>query len=608
MLRDRILNASYYAPEHYEHPRLGLAYRKWVESIFDFYTAPRLRRSSSHPASSRSVRRILRVLGGQRDGDGDSDGNDNDNDDSVSEAIEPPTIRILVMGGSVTLGNNCLANSEVPGLPVQRRAVDYAWPSRLEYMLNGVFLPRDKNNNGNEEDESFAQPRRNKLFQIYNVAMGATNSEMGASMLENHLVAGLDDDANSPPHIVIASYSTNDSRDPDLNVTFHSYQQSWVQAAFQLWPCDDDLPLVALADDVHGALEEPASLEVTGSLYKVASWYDVMMVSYGNVARHSAMAHYRDINTSFPLYASSFLNSHLGMGFHVGMAWTVLFNLLGAFKEACTDAFLANDGSGEEASLSSSSSQFDEPSIKYQGPINSMNKVAKQWREAIKQKNETCLGSNDRDRSETPAASPIRAPYSNQVCTYAWIVNRENIRTPQDVTDALEPALVRSSGWEAKNYSTATEMRAPGFGTDNVPNASFELLVRNVTLPTRFLTVYNMKSYGPAFVGSKLALTARVERQQTAQKSNSPENLQQVQDPPPGKNRSTLRREEEEDDGEVEARYEILGYHDLKTSVFFPHKFRLPGGGANAGDSILVRAQLVSGKSFKISGLAFCRN
>jgi hypothetical protein len=55
-----------------------------------------------------------------------------------------------------------------------------------------------------------------------------------------------------------------------------------------------------------------------------------------------------------------------------------------------------------------------------------------------------------------------------------------------------------------------------------------------------------------------------------------------------------------------EASYEISGYHETRTSVHFPHKLQLPGGGAKVGDTIFVEAQLASGSNFKIAGMAFC--
>ncbi len=55
------------------------------------------------------------------------------------------------------------------------------------------------------------------------------------------------------------------------------------------------------------------------------------------------------------------------------------------------------------------------------------------------------------------------------------------------------------------------------------------------------------------------------------------------------------------------ASYEITGYHKFRTSIHSPHKFELPGGGAEVNDIIIVNATLSRGAYFKINGFAFCR-
>lgn len=55
-----------------------------------------------------------------------------------------------------------------------------------------------------------------------------------------------------------------------------------------------------------------------------------------------------------------------------------------------------------------------------------------------------------------------------------------------------------------------------------------------------------------------------------------------------------------------EKSYDINGYHVTRTSIHIPHKFELPKGGANKGDIIHVKAQLISGAYFKINGIALC--
>ena len=86
-----------------------------------------------------------------------------------------------------------------------------------------------------------------------------------------------------------------------------------------------------------------------------------------------------------------------------------------------------------------------------------------------------------------------------------------------------------------------------------------------------------MKSYGPDWVASKLRVTVEVIRP-------SSDGVAAVASGP----------------------FEIDGYHDLLTSVNFPHKFALAGKGARSGDTIRASFELVGGHTFKITGLALC--
>jgi hypothetical protein len=257
----------------------------------------------------------------------------------------------------------------------------------------------------------------------------------------------------------------------------------------------------------------------------------------------------------------------LGYGFHLGIAWTILFNLLVAIQETCTE---------DDGGVMIEGSVFVEPPIKYQGPIDSMDRAAQHWRERIAQKNEDCQVEGT-DGAGGGAAGTTR-PYSNRVCSYAWTADAGVRRFTKSfdlgqITAALKPALTQQSGWKV-HYSGP--WHTPGFGTETL-NATFSLAVHNATVDVAFLTVYSMAGSGSVYAGSKLALTAQVKRSQL----------------------NTL---------EV-ASYEISGYdnHAIYTKTLVPHKFRLPGGGAKVGDTVLLQAQLVSGKSFMITGMAFCQ-
>ena len=102
-------------------------------------------------------------------------------------------------------------------------------------------------------------------------------------------------------------------------------------------------------------------------------------------------------------------------------------------------------------------------------------------------------------------------------------------------------------------------------------------------MTTKFVTILSMKSYGIDFVGTQL-------------------NVSVVVVTTPRRGNDTVVVEESS------ASFLVDGYHETRTTVHFPHKFALPGGGANPGDSIRVQVQLVSGRHFKIAGIALCRH
>jgi hypothetical protein len=255
-LKHQILNASYLPLEHAPN----VTFWGWIDTLFHFYATERLRRSISNPASTSTVRHILKIL-------------------SDYPATKEP-LRILVMGGSVTAGVVCKANPlGLPGGPNKGHFKDCAWAARLEYLMNHVFF-------GGE-----------RVVQVSNLAVGGTSSEIGAIQLEYQL---LPKDMEIP-HIVMLAYSANDSTEGDKDRLFYQHMQDAVQAAHNLRQCDDDLPLVVMVDDFYGSRPH-AMMEHTARVYSISSWYQIMSVNYANVVRNAVygklcqLLHHRSID------------------------------------------------------------------------------------------------------------------------------------------------------------------------------------------------------------------------------------------------------------------------------------------------------------------------
>mmetsp|Transcript_2072 Transcript_2072/g.2333 ORF Transcript_2072/g.2333 Transcript_2072/m.2333 type:complete len:278 (+) Transcript_2072:499-1332(+) len=202
------------------------------------------------------------------------------------------------------------------------------------------------------------------------------------------------------------------------------------------------------------------------------------------------------------------------------------------------------------------------------------------------------------------------------LCSYAWMVGKgTGINTVQELQRVLAPVWVvttnsststttdESSGWKVTGYPVRTPRT--GWYADTA-NATFELRVP-ILVPTHTLTIVSMKSYGPTWIGSKLAVTVTIRRASSSSenKNNNKNNSTTTNSTTTTTSTSPL---DDLDNHDTTATYEIDGFHDIQTSVHFPHKFPLPGkDGAAVGDEVIVRARLIGGSTFKINGLALCR-
>jgi hypothetical protein len=187
-------------------------------------------------------------------------------------------------------------------------------------------------------------------------------------------------------------------------------------------PCDDDLPLLVMADDLFGDMQLNA-IEQTGNLYKTASWCNLMTIAYSNVGRHAHVAYHQNPTHRYPLFGSDY-KVHLGIGFHIAMAWTVLFNVVDALYETCVGNAVAPQRT-----------TFHEPNTKYRGRYDGpTHAVRQEWESSLLARDRACNGSR---AHAFPADKPPK--YSTSPCAYGWVVTwarilryriRSNCRRP----------------------------------------------------------------------------------------------------------------------------------------------------------------------------------
>jgi hypothetical protein len=213
--------------------------------------------------------------------------------------------------------------------------------------------------------------------------------------------------------------------------------------------------------------------------------------------------------------------------------------------------------------------------------------VRQDWEANLHAKGQMCNGSSSSASTRSdPAKEPSR--FATNLCTYGWIMHlRSSVAHPWHVQEAMEPVLVEATGWRAKPVLQRRDPNQPHPRTGwygDAPNATFSLLLTNLTMATTSLTVISMKSYGREWANSTLQVQLTVTRDR-------------------GGGRGSGGRAPQATSSQT---FTIDGYHETRTSAHFAHKLPLPGGPAGFGDTIRADSRLVSGSVFKIKGLAFC--
>jgi hypothetical protein len=530
-LKDQTLKASYFPGTLADQER----FQEWVDQLYSFYTPERLRRSISSRASTSAMRRIVQILS------------------DYPTTMEP--LRILVSGGSVAAGNNCGATP--PGIPGGKSGnVQWepcSWPGRLEHLWNHMFF-------GGE-----------KFVQVTNMAAGGASSDVATLVLEYQLLPK----GHPLPHIILLDHSPNDAQHANVdNELFYKHMQDIVQAAHKMRLCDADLPLVVLVDDFYGFTQPNVVMEQTSRFYSIASWFNLMSISYGNIVRHEIHSRYVNATLSDPLMGSNF-NLHMGMGFHIGMSWAVMYNFLNEIVETCYEdqyhGGLETSQGAEDWWPNKTGGLLELEQMKSRGVpskhIGNLRResspfsVVSEWKDRVREKEIRCQNVN------------ASSGDSGRVCEYAWMSTRAaGISWPRDIDREMQDILIYKDGWVAKGKMI--QQPRTGWYADQ-ENATFSLKIPVSNVETSYFTVVIMQSYGPNFRGTNLVLNVRVQHASGG-----------------------------EDD---QASYEVSGYHEIRTSVHVPHKFPMPGDGAKVNDTIIFDATLTTGSYFKIAGLAFCK-
>ena len=278
---------------------------------------------------------------------------------------------------------------------------------------------------------------------------------------------------------------------------------------------------------------------------------------------------------------------HMGQGLHAGVAWVVLYNFLASITNICQGNdeeglspmrmaheakdlinFTPYESFGMAKNATTDFSILDKYAT-HSSPVKFMSSLKRDtkgpegvnsdWKKELVARDEACKSKD---------ANP-------EICSYAWMVGLAEVTSTDGVTSALQGYLKHNNGWNA-SMLPVDKPRVGWFAL--IEKASFSLAI-TVNTDTNYVTVLSLVSYGPNFVGTNLNLSIKVYEgggSFAQNKSNS------------------------------ESLYDISGYHETKSSIDVPHKFKLQQG-ARKGDVVEIKGTLTSGAHFRISGLALCR-
>eukprot|EP00586_Coscinodiscus_wailesii_P018257 CAMPEP_0172493530 /NCGR_PEP_ID=MMETSP1066-20121228/24978_1 /TAXON_ID=671091 /ORGANISM="Coscinodiscus wailesii, Strain CCMP2513" /LENGTH=731 /DNA_ID=CAMNT_0013263741 /DNA_START=75 /DNA_END=2270 /DNA_ORIENTATION=- len=484
-----------------------------------------------------------------------------------------PPLRILVMGGSVTLGVRCAWNPITSQMGRYGR-LGCAWPLRLEKFIN-LLLGFDG-------------------VEIENVSIGGTNSEMATYMYQWGLL-GRD------PDIVIHAYSTNDMhvlsseharvRGLSLEDAVFETTQSFIRAVLsprrrRRGAGDEDCggrrpPLLVFLNEYLG--NEQREIVTTTAVGQIMTllcgYYNVMSVSYADVVRDWVYADTKEGWFSPEWYdeKGGFVREiHLPTGGHISIMWIIAYNFLNALTLFCSHD-TRKGGANTEGQYGYHDNHNGLPTLKSQTPIangpairaddiippeltknTSLETISQLWHEAP-----AITASSTSPNCPSSSSTP-------SLCPFAWVCGLQNMKDEKHLQAVMKsPRVVNLDGWVVEKESNKM-----GF-VPQKPGASFTVSYENLPTAVDSVTLMVMKSYGEKWDASRISVTV-------SEKGNAGDNWVPA----------------------LEER-EITGFHESHVSVTYTYymelKRELP-----MGSSLKMDIRLIGGSYFKIQGMAFC--
>lgn len=513
--------------------------RSDFEQIFRAFTMANMRKGLAHPVDPEQMKTVVEIIHKR-----------------LMDPANNPPLRIMAFGGSAVQGWLSHLNHWEGEQYYIRGNKEFAWPARLEAILNDVVF------------------QQQGVVEVLNMGVGGTCSDVASILLEYNLFP-----KDYPgPDIVLHCFSSNDSRHKGLEGTSEELLeivQMFVDAHTST-RCDGTSPMLVMYDDYMGihAINKNQPVDVmyniryATAISQVSSWYNLMFVSYPNAFRNIMYADKRldaklDIDekllnhTSFHLPMTDWrLDLHPPLLYHSTAPWLIIFQFLNAIQTTCEDAGI------EEPEL-----PYEKLPDRFMPPLTSklfLRDIPSAWREREQSYNDLCKG-------ESKNSDP---------CPLKWVVSHVGgIFEPHLIKEAMDPYFVAGGksdkvGWYPEG--SRNDKPRPGW-IANATKAVFTLAIPVDTQPIRKLTLVSMKSYGKKWKDSRLKVSLVVHNATTGDTVDTSEHY-------------------------------IDGMHNEQTSVYFKNRLKVGKVGNLAVSGTLLRArfELVGGNSFRINAMLFC--
>jgi hypothetical protein len=464
---------------------------------------------------------------------------------STLQRKEPPLVRIVVVGGSVTLGHKCSAINDVKEIPC-------SWVARLETLLNGLA--------------------GGALVQVHNSAIGASTSETGQAIWDHEI---LPDEAKNPD-ILINAYSTNDSH-PSRGTRDKksAMAQSFVRSILTPLTCSKPPLLIWLDDYIGNVAQGIKEMTLLSQEVQVlANYYGFSFVSFANVVRDWVYGDNHGTLFTPPWYSADgqFVTEvHPGQGMHIATMWIMAYNFLNLATTHCSVVNWSSQTNHNSAGSSfmhpfNTSDQIKIPESTYYQPVPSSLPPA--LTDALTLKDVTDMWRNDaRALEKNPK---VCSPNRTSRCIFSWVSGLEWQESIATIQKKFAPFVVEQGKWRVIDDTGRRK-----FGWVPAEKGSKLLFeFQNLTQTVRTVTLFPMKSYGEKWRNSNA-------RFRFLSKSNEAMDWLEL------------------------TSLEIPGLHSTTTSEIYTIPVHMPSE-IPANSNLRISMTMTNGTTYKLMGLTVC--